>query len=67
MKQTQQIHQGQMLVWDILEDNKVLLDFFYDLEKPQDPAPKAQIPKKEQEHFQHHKQLMKDYSIKGCT
>ena len=50
-----------MLVWDILEDNNILLDFFYYSDKPQDPAQKAKIPNKEQEHIQHHEQLMKDY------
>ena len=56
-----------MLVWEILEDNNVLLDFFYESDEPQEPAQKAQIPNKEQEHVQHHKQLMKDYFIEGCT
>ena len=60
-------HQGQMLVWEIPEEDSVLLDFVYDSDKPQDPAQKAQIPKKEQEHFQNHKQLLKDYFIEGCT
>jgi hypothetical protein len=68
-KQQQQIHQCQMLVQDILEEDDLLLEFFNDLDEEEDnPAPaKAQNPNKERDHVQHHKNLMKDYFLEDCT